>query len=83
MYTEKIQAVQNKLAALQKNISETTSDTANDISITLNGQLQVTALVINKQLSIEEVELKLPQLINSTIIKVSAKVQEALKTAIS
>ncbi len=81
MDIEKIQAIQNKMIALQENIKETAADIDSRISVSVNGKLQIVNLTIDEKLSAKEIELKLPKILNDVILRASIKVQEVLKVA--
>lgn len=81
MEQEKIQAFQQRLQELQQGISETATSLDNKVTISMNGKIEITELKIDELLPTKELEIILPQLINSTIMQVSLKVQNAMKLA--
>ena len=76
-----MQAFQQRLQELQQNISETDTTLDSKITVTMNGKVEITELKMDELLSVKELEQILPQIINSTIVKVSLKIQNAMKLA--
>lgn len=81
MGQEKMQAFQQRLQELQKGISETDKTSDNTIKVSMNGKMEITELKIDELVTAKELEIILPQLINTTIVKVSLKIQNAMKLA--
>lgn len=81
MDKEKILAIQNRMIALQQNIKETAMDADDKIIVSINGKMQISDLSLDRKLTIEEIESKLPSMLNDIIQRASIKVQEALKIA--
>jgi DNA-binding protein YbaB len=81
MEQEKIQAFQQRLQELQKEIFEKDKSSDNRVTVSMNGKMEIAELKIDESLSTRELEIILPQLINSTIVKVSLKMQNAMKLA--
>ncbi|QEM03066.1 YbaB/EbfC family nucleoid-associated protein [Mucilaginibacter rubeus] len=70
--------IQSIIAKIQNSVSETVISPNNEVSVTVNGNAQITELHINEELPAEKLEPILMQSINKCLITVSHTMQAKL-----
>ena len=80
MNIESIQKMQQQLLAFQNNLVETTTSDNDIVKVIMNGKMQIVEIKIGKEMPLNELEILLKEAINKSIIQVSTKLQETMKT---
>ena len=79
MNQEKIIELQKKFVEIRNAISEKSVSENGDVSVTFNGNLEITSLQFNSQMKYETVNPILISTINKGIKQTSAKIQQAMQ----
>ncbi len=68
------------MLAFQNNLVETTTSDNDIVKVIMNGKMQIVEIKIGKEMPLNELEILLKEAINKSIIQVSTKLQETMKT---